>query len=183
MKALMIIDLQRDFCTEDSPLVSKAYKIMPAINELLSKFELIIFTKARYPEKNNMFETELHPDIDFGEIKKDFYIFKREYNYFVDFQSYGAFGDNIESYSKYKSELKDFLDERNVTEIFICGLDNEHSCKQTAIDSAMFGYKTTLISDATKFISEDNLETIKSLTEANVKIIESWELPLFNLIK
>ena len=194
MKALLAINLQRDFCTEGALPVPRADEIIPIINELFPKFDLIIFIKDWHPQNHKSFVSQhssnselvlwpdhciqdtlgarLHPAIYFSKCKKDFYIFKKGVE--KDSNGYSAFEDK---------ELDKFLNEKKVTDIFITGLAGDYSCKETAIDAAMLGYKTTYIIDAIRFINEDKAQTVKDITDANVKIIESWELPLFNLIK
>ena len=109
---------------------------------------------------------EFHPDLDLTLCKKDFYIFKK-----------GT--DNADQgYSGFRETgLKEFLDERKVTETYITGLAGDYCCKETAIDSAMAGFDTYFIIDAIKFIGEKE-ETFELLKEAGVYILESWVLPL-----
>jgi hypothetical protein len=45
----------------------------------------------------------------------------------------------------------------------------------------MAGFNTTVIIDGTKSINPDLSETIGLFKEANVKIIESWQLPLSSI--
>jgi nicotinamidase/pyrazinamidase len=45
MKALIVVDLQNDFCPGGKLPVLDGDKIIPKINDLLNKFSLIIFTK------------------------------------------------------------------------------------------------------------------------------------------
>ena len=44
-RALIVVDLQRDFCPGGSLAVQDGDKIMPVVNDLLTKFDLVIFTK------------------------------------------------------------------------------------------------------------------------------------------
>jgi nicotinamidase/pyrazinamidase len=197
IKALIVVDVQNDFCPGGTLPVPEGDTIVPKINELLPKFDLVIFTKdwhptdhicfaSRYPGKKP-FETvmigpgaemlwpdhcvqntpgaELHPDIDLSKCKKDFYFFKKGM-------------EDSEGYSGFENTgLKEFLDERDITETYVCGLAGDYCCKETAIDSAMAGYDTYFIIDAIKFIG-DKEKTFELLKEANVNIVESWVLPL-----
>ena len=49
MKALIVVDLQNDFCPGGSLAVPDGDVIVERINELLKKFELVIFTKDWHP--------------------------------------------------------------------------------------------------------------------------------------
>jgi nicotinamidase/pyrazinamidase len=213
MKALIVVDAQYDFM----PVPEEDYKngqggalavpdgdqIIPVINELLPKFDMVIFTQDWHPEGMKAFASSyktkkpfdtykvkgkedtlwpdhcikesygamIHEDIDFGLIQGNFYIFKKGEN------------PNNHPYSGFDGTgLAFFLQERKITDIFITGLATDFCCKDTAVDGAGYGFKSTLILDACKPINPDLSETIKELTDNNVKVIESWELPLFNLM-
>jgi nicotinamidase/pyrazinamidase len=197
MKALICVDVQRDFCSGGALAVPRGDEVVPIINELLPKFDLIIFTKDWHPDNHTTFASqhkgynpiinnkyafwpdhciqntlgaELHPGIDLSKCKKDFYIFKKGVK--KDSPGYSGFEN---------TELDKFLNKRKVTEIFVCGLAGDLCVRQTSIDAAMLGYKTTIIIDATRFINKDKSETAKIFPDFDIKIIESQELSLFNI--
>jgi len=183
--------------------VPGADKINSVINKLLSQFNLVIFTMDWHPEGMKAFASsyktkkpfdtykvkgkedtlwpdhcvrgtrgaQIHEDIDFSLIQGDFYIFKKglEKNH----HPYSGFdGTNLEA----------FLKDRNVDQIFISGLALDYCVKDTAVDGAWAGFKTVVIEDATAAISKDLNGTYQTFLNNNVKMIESWELPLFNLM-
>ena len=196
MKALIVVDVQNDFCPGGSLAVPDGDKIVPIINELLKKFELVIFTKDWHPANHFGFASshegfkpferlepdnedilwpdhcvqdtpgaEFHPSLDLSKCKKDFYIFKK--GILNDGQGYSAFED---------TDLAGFLDGKNVTDVYICGLAGDYCCKNTAIDASNQGFNTFFIMDAIKFIDKDTTLTLSDLYDADVKITESWEL-------
>ena len=103
-KALIVVDIQNDFCPGGALAVSDGDKIIPIVNDLLAKFNLVIFTKDWHPANHLSFASahegkepydsyngnvlwpdhcventpgaELHPDLDLTKCQKDFYIFK-----------------------------------------------------------------------------------------------------------
>lgn len=184
--------------------VPNGNEIVPVINKLLPMYELVIFTKDWHPEGMNAFASahegkkpfdkytlpngeedtlwpdhciaesrgsDLHDDIDFSKIRGDFYIIKKgmEKNY----HPYSGFG---------KTELEEFLKEKNVDEVCIVGLALDYCVRDTAIDAAKAGFTTTIIKDGTRAIAEDLSETYEILYNHNVNFVESWELPLYNLL-
>lgn len=199
MKALIVVNVQNDFCPGGSLAVKDGDKIVPVINSMISQFDLVIFTKDWHPAGMKAFASsykskkpfdkykvngeedtlwpdhcvqntqgaELHKDIDFAKIPKDFYIFKKGTT--KSHHPYSGFDG---------TELAEFLEERKVETVFICGLALDYCCVETAIDSSFLGFDTTLILDATKSINPDISDTLIKLYEANVKIKESWELNL-----
>lgn len=204
MKALIVVDAQYDFMPGGSLAVKDGDKIIPVINNLLTKFDLVIFTKDWHPAKmeafasyhnKQPFETytnskgkedtlwpdhcvqntrgaDIHEGIDFNLIKGDFYIFKK------------GVEENEHPYSGFGAEgLKEFLEKRNVHQVFVCGLALDFCVKDTMIDSIKEGFETVLVIDGTRGISpEGSEEAIKEFLTIGGKIIESWELPLFNLM-
>jgi nicotinamidase/pyrazinamidase len=209
VKALIIVDAQNDFMPGGALAVKEGDRIIPVINSLLPKFDLVIFTKDWHPSNHKSFASQhegakefdmidlngldqvlwpdhcvqntpgadLHPDIDFGKIKGDFYIFKKGMDPETD--SYSGFYDNGR---KNSTGLKEFLEERGVAQTYICGLALDYCVSYTAIDSAMEGFKTCVIEDATKSIDPDINEVLKNFREAGVSFIESWELDMYNLM-
>jgi len=197
-KALIVVDLQRDFCPGGSLAVPEGDTIVEEINELLPKFDLIIFTKDWHdPEMNafasqhegktpyQMYKTaqgendilwpdhcvkdtegaEFHKNLDFSKCMKDFYIFKKGMK--KEYHPYSAFGD---------TELKEFLDERKVKEVYICGLATDYCVKDTAVDSSLSGYDTYVIRDACKGINSDLTETYGIFKDAGIMTIDTWVL-------
>ena len=213
-KALIVVDAQYDFMPASdydyengqggALAVKEGDEIVPIINELLPKFDLVIFTKDWHPTGMEAFASshkgkkpfdsytnsdgeedtlwpdhcvantrgaELHEGIDFGLINGDFYIFKKGLE--KDCHPYSGFGaDGLES----------FLNGRGVHEVYIVGLALDYCVKDTAIDAAMKGFDTVVIEDGTKPIDPNINPTLKEFQEAGVKMIESWELSMYQLM-
>lgn len=181
-KALIVVDVQYDFLEGGNLEVKDSNKIIPIINDLTQKgeFDIIIFTKDWHPsdhksfasqyENKNVFDivnlngiqqvlwpdhcvqntrgSDIHDDIIIG--MPNSYIFKKGMNSDVD--SYSAFFDNDH---KNSTGLSEFLKEKNVIETIISGLAGDFCVKYTAIDSINEGFDTTLVLDATQFITND----------------------------
>ena len=194
MKALIVVDMQNDFCPGGSLTVPDGDKIIPIINELLPKFRLTIFTKdwhtpdmeafaSSHPGKKpfDTYEVNGKPDVLWpnhcvaGTLGADFH---KD----IDFNSLvGKFyifkkGTQKEHhpYSGFDgTELGKFLKDRGVDEVFICGLATDYCCKDTALDAAKEGFKTFFILDATKPINENLTETLTLLKNNKIEIINS----------
>lgn len=206
MRILIVVDAQKDFTpvsVEDyakglggALAVPNGDEIMPVVNGLFPKFDLVIFTKDWHPngmdafasshKGKNPFDTfinadgvkdtlwpdhcvadtvgaEIHDDLDFSLIKGDFYIFKK------------GLSKNKHPYSGFGAEgLLTFLKDKNVKEVFVTGLATDYCVKDTVIDSAKAGFKTTVIWDACRGIAED-LKPTRDLFDKtkNVTVINS----------
>jgi len=206
-KCLVCVDIQNDFLPQGSLAVKDSDKIISIINDLLSKFDLVIFTQDWHPADHKSFVSqhegkkvfdlidlnglsqtlwpdhcvqytdgaEINNDIKFENIKGEVYIFKKGTDIEVD--SYSGFYDNAR---KNSTGLAEFLREKEVDDVYVVGIATDFCAKYTAIDAALEGFKSVLILDATKPVNSDITDTLKELKEANVNIIESWELSLFN---
>ena len=200
--ALIIVDVQNDFCI-GSLAVPGAVEIIPVINRLMNKFDIVVASKDWHPEKHICFITQ-HSDKNIGDmITSDgieqliwpvhcvqntdgarFYksldkekigqvIFKGT-NKIVD--SYSAFRDNKkESFNG----LHSYLQNKNVSKIYITGLATDYCVKFTALGGVDLGYDTILIEDAVRGVnisSKDSAKAIKEMENAGVKIITSSQL-------
>jgi len=174
MKALILENLQKDFF-EGGRKVKDADLILDSINKIISKFDLIIFTKD-YVEQVNINYNDLVDNI-FSKITENnsLYIFNKQVD---DNKSFSAFY----SENQISTGLSEFLDEKEVDQIFVAGINYNNSVNNTIDDAIYEGFKVVSIIDAIKFTDQNIASFIEKLTNNDVKIIESWELPLFNLL-
>lgn len=109
---------------------------------------------------------DFHPYLDLGKCKGEFYIFKKGME--THEQGYSAFE---------KPQLASFLDGKGISELYIVGLALDYCVKTTAMDSEKLGFETTVILDATKWITEEGKEeTIQELYKSGIKIIKASNL-------
>lgn len=201
--ALIVVDLQNDFLPGGSLAVNDGDKIINIINDISHLFNVVIFTQDWHPadhksfasqhEGNNVFDiidlnglqqilwpdhcvqhtigAEISKGINMN-LKNEYYFFKKGLNSEVD--SYSGFYDNGR---KNSTGLSEFLKEKEVTNVFICGLALDYCCLYTAIDSAKEGFQTSFIIDATKPVNPNSVENCKKqLRENNIDIVYSWEI-------
>ncbi|MFW6248368.1 MAG: bifunctional nicotinamidase/pyrazinamidase [Bacteroidota bacterium] len=196
MDALIIVDVQNDFLPGGSLAVSDGDKIVPVINALQEKFELVVATQDWHPEDHGSFasnhegkepfdktmleglEQILWPDhcvqsskgADFsGKLKnkKVEAIFRKGMEKQID--SYSGFFDNGK---KKATGLADYLRGRGVERVFIAGLAADVCVGFTTLDALELGFETFVIEDATKPIDEQNWKEMKNdITSRGGKII------------
>jgi nicotinamidase/pyrazinamidase len=90
--------------------------------------------------------------------------------------SYSSFFDNAR---KRSTGLSDYLQERNVNELFICGLATDYCVKYSALDSISLGIRTSVIEDACRGVNlkpDDSTTAIGEMRKAGAFIINSAEL-------
>lgn len=196
MKALIIVDVQNDFMPGGALEVRNADEIIPEVNKLQEEFNLVVFTKDWHPENHKSFVTQhkgknLYDVIDLNglpqvmwpvhcvqnthgsEIHKDVKV--KESAYFftkgtdVEIDSYSGFFDNGK---KKSTGLHEFLQEKGVNEVFVCGLAGDFCAKFTAIDAAELGYKTYFYKKATRAVNINPGDFDKAVAEMESKGIE-----------
>ena len=185
MKALVIIDMQNDFMPGGALAVPGGDQIIPLVNKLQEKFELVIATQDWHPEnhislaKNHLGKNEFE-SIQVEGIKQtlwpahciqntsgaDFHkdlqtekieaIFRKGTNPKID--SYSGFYDNAHRKS---TGLSGYLKEKGVTSIYFCGLAAEYCVGYSVLDALTEGFKATLFEDATRALNEDAFEATK----------------------
>jgi len=209
-KALIVVDAQYDFM----PVSEEDYKkgmggalavkdgnqIVPVINDLLPKYDLVIFTKDWHQPDNIYFaasheEKEVFDQMEInGKLETlwpihcvqntrgadlhddiDFSLIRGEF-YIIkkglgkDCHPYGGFGDKMED-----TKLNDILNEKDIRALDIVGLALDYCVKDTAIDAANFGYDTTIFIEGTRAISEDLNETLLAFDWAGVKVEDLYD--------
>jgi nicotinamidase/pyrazinamidase len=170
-KALIIIDVQNDFCPGGALAVPDGHLVVPVINELQEsgKYEVIVATQDWHPEGHGSFASS-HEGKKPGDIVRlggmpqilwpDHCV---QFSPGAEFVS--ALGTDkiqkifrkgtdagIDSYSglydnghKKSTGLGEFLKEEDVTDVDIAGLATDYCVKFTALDTAKEGFKTSVV--------------------------------------
>lgn len=188
LKALLIIDVQKDFCPGGALAIPNGDKVVPPINALISfarsKPEEWIICASRdwHPEETSHFEkwpvhcvrftegAHFHPDL--AKLSRLEIIDKGVQ---PDEDAYSAF----DGYAWYGSMLKDHLKKMKVEERYIAGLATEYCVKATAIDEANKGFRTFVIIDACRALNKqpgDEAAAIKEMESAGVIILHSTDI-------
>lgn len=195
MKALIIVDVQNDFCTGGNLEVRDGEKIIPGINEILNDYDLVVLTQDWHPEDHKSFVTQWKNKKPFEQVKlngldqilwpkhcvqyslgADFHpdlkidenmaIFTKGENPEVD--SYSGFYENDH---KTGTGLSEFLKDRDIEEVDIVGLAYDFCVKFTALDAVKEGFKTNVITKLSKGISENLNHIDNELENKGVNLI------------
>ncbi len=201
MKTLIIVDVQNDFMPGGALEVKGADKIIPVINNISEKFDLVIATQDWHPENHTSFasnhlhkkpfekitihgkEETLWPDHCIqGSYGAEFYpdlntntvaaIFRKGMNPEID--SYSGFYDNHHQIS---TGLSGYLKEKNASNLYFCGLATDICVYFTIKDAISEGFSATLIEDAAQPLDNQNYQQLKKeLIQSGVSIINSKNL-------
>jgi nicotinamidase/pyrazinamidase len=202
-KALIIVDVQNDFCPGGALAVPEGDKIIPTINRLSNRFDKVIATQDWHPSNHVSFAVN-HPGkkvydvIEYKGIEQvlwpghcvsgtsgaEFHpdlnienlnlILRKGTNPEID--SYSAFRENDK---KTITGLEGYLKNLNVRQTYFCGLALDYCVFYSAMDSIEIGFESYVIIDGTKGIDSPrgNInESLIIMKKKGIKIIESNEL-------
>ena len=183
-QALILVDIQNDFCPGGSLAVGEGDLIVPIVNELQKRFDLIVATKDWHPVGHSSFETlwpphcvqgtqgaEFVPALDTTRIARTFL---KGTDMEVD--SYSGFFDNEH---RRATGLGDYLKAQGITDVVVVGLATDYCVKYTALDALALGFRTTVVRDACRGVevnAGDTERAIEEMRDAGARIVESREL-------
>jgi nicotinamidase/pyrazinamidase len=203
MKALIVVDVQNDFLPGGALPVPNGDEIIPIINELQERFELLVATQDWHPANHGSFAAN-HPGKKPGDqiildrleqilwpvhcvqnthgadfaptvnVKRVSRIFQKGTDPKID--SYSAFFDNAH---RRATGLGDYLKEHAVTDVYLCGLALDYCVKFSALDARQLGFNTNVIKDACRAIALEQGDLNRALDEmkkAGVNVLKGLEL-------
>lgn len=203
--ALIIVDVQNDFCENGALEVKKGNEIIPIINKLVksNKFDLIVATQDWHPKNHKSFASNhknknLYEVINLNGITQVLWpnhcvqrTFGAKFHneLFIEnkikiikkgtnpeIDSYSGFYDNDH---KSSTGLAEYLRNKKVNKIFVTGLATDYCVKFTALDSIKEKFETFVIKDAVKGVNikkEDSKIALADMKAAGVKIITSKKI-------
>ena len=185
MKTLVIVDVQNDFMPGGALAVPEGDKIVPVINKILPKFDLVVATQDWHPGNHKSFASQhkgkkVFDIIDLNgleqklwtdhcvqgtwgsefhpklEVKRIEAIFRKGMDPEID--SYSGFYDNGH---KKNTGLAGYLREKKATELYFCGLAADICVYFTLKDAQKEGFSVNLIEDASKPLDTSAFEKVK----------------------
>ncbi|MCG8334057.1 MAG: bifunctional nicotinamidase/pyrazinamidase [Proteobacteria bacterium] len=202
MRALLLVDIQNDFAPTGALPVPEGDQVVPVVNGIQDKFDLVVATQDWHPQDHQSFavyhgknpgemimlngiEQILWPVHCVQESTGAQFIAGLNMNRVqkivqkgLDPQvdSYSGFFDNDH---KSATGLGDFLKEKGVEEVYVTGLALDYCVKFTAMDSNQLGFKTKVIVDATRAVNisdGDGDKAIDDMKAAGIEIVESKDV-------
>lgn len=200
MKALIIVDVQNDFIPGGKLAVPEGDTIIPRINELQKKFDLVVATQDWHPANHKSFASQhegknpfdiielngiqqtLWPDhciqgTPGANLHQDLNtnrieaIFRKGTNPEID--SYSGFFDNGR---KKNTGLHGYLQDRKVDAVYVCGLAADYCVYYTAMDALSLSYSTSILDASVKAIDPVNYIDLKDNFRAKGGQISSYIL-------
>ena len=170
--ALIVADLQRDFCPGGSLAVPEGDQVVPLVNQLAPRFQTVVTSQDSHPPDHSSFVAqggpwpvhcvegtpgwEFHPDL---RVEPDFRVYK-------------ARERDVEEYSAWKPELAEFLSIRGVRRVVLVGLALDYCVQATALDARAAGHEVLVLTDATRAVNvrpDDGDRALDALRAAGVR--------------
>ncbi len=202
MKALVMVDVQNDFCPGGALPVAEGDQVIPVINELQKRFDLVVATQDWHPPDHLSFAANhdkapgeiidlngspqilwpVHcvqgsPGAEFVaglETSRIQEVFRKGTDKQVD--SYSGFFDNDH---RHATGLGDYLKAQGVDEIYIAGLATDYCVKFSALDARRLGLKTSVVVDACRGVElqpGDVQRALEEMQQAGVQIVRSGDV-------
>jgi len=177
MQALIVVDVQNDFCPGGALAVAGGDGVVEPINRLASEASFVVATRDWHPPDHGSFVAQggpwpvhcvrdtpgasLHPALDAGRI--DAIVDKGQAR---DAEGYSAFEG---------TELERLLRERGVDTVDVAGLALDYCVKATALDARRAGFDVVVHRDATRAVEVrdgDGDRAVDELRAAGIKVVD-----------
>jgi len=162
--ALIVVDMQKDFCEGGALPVPGCYKIIPRINEYVSLFSRlglpVIASRDWHPPNHMSFKefggqwpkhcvrgtegAEFHPEL---KLPEGTVVISKATQ--PDKEAYSAFDG---------TELHYILALGGVKRVFVCGVATDYCVRATALDALRLGYEVVLLVDAVAGVAKETSE-------------------------
>jgi nicotinamidase/pyrazinamidase len=183
-EALIVVDVQNDFCPGGALAVSGGDEVVPILNRCIEKFTKeglpIIATRDWHPAQTSHFNSSgglWPPHCVQGTYGAEFHpALKLGTNVVIVSKGMGAAED---SYSGFQASdasgasLSALLCEKDVQRIFVGGLATDYCIKHTVLDGLKEGLKVTVLEDAIRGVNlhpDDSREAIAEMLRAGADI-------------
>lgn len=188
-KALIIVDLQNDFCEGGSLAVKGANEeLVKTINRLANdnEWEVVVATQDWHPHDHKSFHEQggLWPvhcvqGSEGATLRKD--LFTEPMSLII----HKGMDSNVDSYSAFKDNegerstgLWGYLHDLEIEQVYICGIATDFCVYFTAQDAINFDLDTYVILDACRAVDyEGSLDkALKHMKEIDVSLIKSSDV-------
>lgn len=201
-KALLLVDIQNDFCPGGALAVPNGNAIIPVVNRLLPFFQLVIATRDFHPPGHVSFASRygkpVHTAIEtpFGQqmlwpdhcvqgesgaelhaalnSTRIHHIVDKGLNREID--SYSAFFDNAR---QQQTNLHELLQQQKIHTIYVCGLATDYCVLFSVLDGLELGYEVVVVEDGCRGVNlnpDDSTRALERIMAAGGRYLSSEQL-------
>lgn len=166
MRALIVVDVQNDFCEGGSLAVAGGAAVARAISGRMGGYELVVATRDLHVDPGDHFSAtpdfvtswpphcragtpgaSFHPALDIAPVAAVF-----------DKGGYTAAYSGFEGTGPGGATLREWLIERGVETVDLVGLATDHCVRATALDAVAAGFATTVLVDLCAGVAPDTTQ-------------------------
>jgi nicotinamidase/pyrazinamidase len=184
--ALLLVDIQNDFCPGGSLAVPEGDHVVTVANKLIPRFKFAVATQDWHPANHISFKArggpwpphcvqgtfgaEIHPGVDTKRVEA----FVRK-----------AFTPDQDAYSEFEGKTSDgltldeVLSRRGIRTIYLTGLATDYCVKATALDGLKKGYDVYIVTDGIRAVEVnpgDGAKAIAEMAAAGAHLITSEQI-------
>lgn len=184
--ALVLVDIQNDFCPGGALAVPEGDQIVPVVNGLLDRFALIVASQDWHPPNHISFKerggpwpphcvqgtpgAEFHPELNVSKI--DMLVRKAAS---PERDAYSAF----EAADEKGHTLGTLLKGRGIKTLYIAGLATDYCVRATALDALADGFEVFVVTDAVRPVevnAGDGERALQQIVQRGGQLISSTQL-------
>jgi nicotinamidase/pyrazinamidase len=181
--ALILVDIQNDFCPGGALAVPEGDQIVEAVNRLAPSFNFVAATRDWHPADHISFKpqggvwpphcvqdtrgAELHPNLDRSGI--DLIAHK---GYSPDRDTF----EGLQAVNESGDSLDNILKGRGVSSIYVAGLATDYCVKATVLDALKKGFRVFAVTDAMRAVNlepGDNARALQEMQKAGAHLVTS----------
>ncbi|MFD7805822.1 isochorismatase family protein [Streptomyces cellulosae] len=186
-RALIVVDVQNDFCEGGSLAVAGGANVAAAVTELIGQapagYRHVVATRDHHVDPGDHFSD--HPDFVrswpahcvAGTEGVGFHpnfapaVTSGAVDAVFDKGKYAAAYSGFEGTDENGTPLAEWLRERDVDEVDVVGIATDHCVRATALDAVREGFRTQVLLDLTAGVSRETTErALEEMREAGVEL-------------
>lgn len=202
MKALLVVDIQNDFCPGGALAVPDGDTIVPTVNKLINVFDAVIQTQDWHPAGHSSFASSHEGKEPYDTVEMDYgtqvlwpdhcvqgsmgaefhpelntlktqVVIRKGFRKAID--SYSTFFENDQETT---TGLTGYLKQRGITDLYTVGLATDFCVKWSILDGIDEGFNMHIIKDAVEGIDLDgSLDAAwDEMKEKGVNVVTSEDL-------
>jgi len=184
--ALILVDIQNDFCPGGALAVNEGDEIVPIVNRLIPEFPLVISTQDWHPANHISFKerggpwpphcvqgthgAELHRDLETGTVE---HYFRKASS--PDKDDYSEF----EGKDNQGRSLDEVLKSHGVRKLYVVGLATDYCVLETVLDGIKYGYEVCAVTDAMRAVNvnpDDEEKALQKMASSGAHLVTSDEV-------
>lgn len=185
MRALLVVDVQNDFCEGGALAVTGGSEVAAAVTRFLAEsgedYSHVVATRDHHVDPGEHFSDDpdfvdtwpphcradsagarFHPDLDLSRVEA---VFSKG--------AYEAAYSGFEGVDESGRSLTQWLRERDVTEVDVVGIATDHCVRATALDAVEAGFRTRVLLQYTAGVADATVEAaLAQMRSSGVHLVE-----------